>query len=111
MNLHSKKYYSISEVAQIIGIPLHKLRYLEKSKPDIDIIQIRGRRYYTSTDIELIKHLFNKDSKFQFNLFLPTTDESANSNDQVEFGSAAIQKIDLLISKLAKLEKDILKAL
>ena len=107
----SKKYFSISEVSEITGIPLHKLRYLEKSKTDIDIVQIRGRRYYTSTNIESIKHFFNRDNELQFNLFSPTTDDSSNSNDQLEFGSAVIQKIDLLISKFTQLEKDIIKTL
>jgi len=107
----NKKYFSISEVSQITGIPLHKLRYLEKSKTDIDIVQIRGRRYYTSTNIESIKHLFNRDNELQFNLFIPATDDSLKNNPQLEFYSQVVQKIDLLISKFTKLEKDILKAL
>ena len=107
----SKKYFSISEVSKITGIPLHKLRYLEKSKTDIDIVQIRGRRYYTSTNIESIKHLFNRDNELQFNLFIPAPDDSLKNNPQLEFYSQVVQKIDLLISKFTKLEKDILKAL
>ena len=107
----SKKYFSISEVSKITGIPLHKLRYLEKSKTDIDIVQIRGRRYYTSTNIESIKHLFNRDNELQFNLFIPAIDDSLKNNPQLEFYSQVVQKIDLLISKFTKLEKDILKAL
>ena len=111
MNLSSKKYFSISEVSQITGIPIHKLRYLEKSKTGIDITQIRGRRYYTSANIESVKRLFNRDNDLQFNLFSPIADDFAKSNDQLEVCSQMVQKIDLLISKFTKLEKDILKAL
>ena len=55
MSHNNKKYISISEVSRILSIPTHKLRYLEKTKPTIEIFQIRGRRYYTHRDIELIK--------------------------------------------------------
>ncbi len=118
MHSGSKKYFSISEVSQITGIPLHKLRYLEKSKTDIDIVQIRGRRYYTSTNIESIKHLFNRDNELQFNLFSPIADDLAKINDQLEVYSQVVYKIDLLISKftklslsysLCKLQKDIVE--
>ena len=111
MNLSSKKYFSISEVSEITGIPLHKLRYLEKSKTDIDIVQIRGRRYYTSANIESVKRLFNRDNDLQFNLFSPIADDFAKSNDQLEVCSQMVQKIDLLISKFTQLEKDIIKTL
>ena len=111
MNSGSKKYFSISEVAQIIGIPLHKLRYLEKSKTGIDIAQIRGRRYYTSANIESVKRLFHRDNDLQFNLFSPIADDFAKSNDQLEVCSQMVQKIDLLISKFTQLEKDIIKTL
>lgn len=107
----SKKYFSISEVSEITGIPLHKLRYLEKSKTDIYIVQIRGRRYYTSTNIESIKHFFNRDNELQFNLFSPIADDFAKSNNQLEVCSQVVDQIDLLISKFTKLEKDIIKTL
>jgi DNA-binding transcriptional MerR regulator len=70
MNLIDKKYFSISEVSEITGAPLHKLRYLEKSKIGVEVFQIRGRRYYTASDIALINKILSQDNKsIQLNLF------------------------------------------
>jgi hypothetical protein len=107
----SKKYFSISELSEITGILLHRLRYLEKSKTDIDIVQICGRRYDASTNIESIKHFFNRDNELQFNLFSPIADDFAKSNNQLEVFPQVVDQIDLLISKFTKLEKDIIKTL
>lgn len=50
-----KKYYKISEVAAILGIPASTLRFWEKS---FTVIKPRrnshGTRFYTPTDIEKI---------------------------------------------------------
>ncbi len=54
----SKKYYNIGEVSEMLNLPTHKLRYLDKSLGH-DITKIRGRRYYTSKDIDLIKQITN----------------------------------------------------
>ena len=55
----TKKYFSIAEVTQMSGLPAHKLRYIEKSDPNIEIIQIRGRRYYTKNNIDYIKATYS----------------------------------------------------
>ncbi len=110
MNLANKKYFSISEVSEITGLPIHKLRYLEKSKTEMHIFQIRGRRYYTAADIESIKQNSKQgDELIQLNLF---TNQNANketaSNFSLHLNSNIIIRIDSLISKFIGLEKDII---
>lgn len=53
-----KKYYSISEISKILQIPTHQLRYLEKTTPKFVVSKIKGRRYYTTENIEFIKSRF-----------------------------------------------------
>ena len=105
MNLVNKKYFSISEVSEITGFPAHKLRYLEKSKTGMGIFQIRGRRYYTSADIESIKQKFSREDEFQLNLF---TSQTENNHPTTTLHSHIVIKIDRLISKFIELEKDII---
>ena len=50
----SKKYYSISEVADILGVKAHNLRYLDDLLGK-KLTRIRGRRYYQLKDIEILK--------------------------------------------------------
>lgn len=54
--MESKRYYKISEVAEIFDLPLSTLRFWEKKfdfiKPKTNQ---RGVRYYTDEDIEKIK--------------------------------------------------------
>lgn len=55
-----KKYFSISEVVQKTGLPIHKLRYIEKINPIISIVKIRDRRYYTIDTINYIKKFYTE---------------------------------------------------
>ena len=53
-----KKYYSITEVAEICKIKAHTLRFWEKEFKDLKPITRKGnRRYYQKDDIELIKQI------------------------------------------------------
>lgn len=56
MENFSKKYYKISEVAELIGLPASTLRYYENKftiiKPHRND---RGTRFYTPEDIEKIR--------------------------------------------------------
>jgi transposase len=54
-----KKYFSIAETARLCDLPMHKLRYIEKSDTNIKITKIRGRRYYTEQDIKYIKSTYS----------------------------------------------------
>ena len=53
---YSKKYYKISEVAQMLGIPLTTLRYWERRFSTIRPKRSDGNtRYYTPHDIENVR--------------------------------------------------------
>lgn len=58
METLAKKYYKISEVADILGLPASTLRFWEKS---FTIIKPKrnnhGTRFYTPADIEKIRHV------------------------------------------------------
>ncbi len=95
MNLVDKKYFSISEVAKITGISLHKLRYLEKSTTEIKIFQIKGRRYYSTQDIKYIKSKFGLTEKGK---------KTQNVKNLAEIPS----QIDSLILKFVKLKKELI---
>ncbi|MBQ9751860.1 MAG: MerR family transcriptional regulator [Paludibacteraceae bacterium] len=53
-----KIYYSLSEVQSITGLPATTLRYWEKHFAQLSPRKDKhGNRYYTMTDIELIKQI------------------------------------------------------
>lgn len=55
-----KRYYSISEVADIIGVNETLLRFWEKEFPQIAPKKVgRGIRQYTQEDIEMIRVIYN----------------------------------------------------
>ena len=54
-----KKYYSITEVAELCKVKAHTLRFWEKEFKDLKPITRKGnRRYYQNEDIELIKQIY-----------------------------------------------------
>ena len=53
-----KKYYSITEVAELCEVKAHTLRFWEKEFTDLKPITRKGnRRYYQNADIQLIKQI------------------------------------------------------
>ena len=53
-----KKYYSITEVAELCKVKAHTLRFWEKEFEDLNPITRKGnRRYYQKEDIQLIKQI------------------------------------------------------
>jgi DNA-binding transcriptional MerR regulator len=53
-----KKYYSITEVAELCKVKAHTLRFWEKEFKDLKPITRKGnRRYYQKDDIKLIKQI------------------------------------------------------
>ncbi len=48
----SKKYYTIGEVAELMDLPSHVLRFWEKNFPALKPQKARGRRYYKQDDID-----------------------------------------------------------
>lgn len=49
------KYYGIAEVSEILSVSKANLRYLETTIKKFKIKKIRGRRYYTESNIEQLK--------------------------------------------------------
>jgi DNA-binding transcriptional MerR regulator len=66
--LEAKKYFSIMEVSKITGLLQHRLRYIEKTDPNLDVNKIRGRRYYTKENIDYINNIYSTTTIFNFNL-------------------------------------------
>lgn len=56
--MSTKKYYNIDEVSEMLQLPKHKLRYLDKSL-GANLTKIRGRRYYKASDIDFIMKITN----------------------------------------------------
>ncbi len=53
-----KKYYSITEVAELCEVKAHTLRFWEKEFKDLKPVTRKGnRRYYQNDDIQLIKQI------------------------------------------------------
>mgnify|MGYP001316882098 CR=1 FL=1 len=53
-----KKYYSITEVAELCKVKAHTLRFWEKEFKDLKPITRKGnRRYYQNEDIQLIREI------------------------------------------------------
>ena len=50
-----KLYYSIREVAEMVQIPEHTLRFWEKEFPALNPKKTAGTRQYTQQDIELVR--------------------------------------------------------
>ncbi len=112
----NKKYFSIAEVVKMTNLPAHKLRYIEKTDPKINISQIRGRRYYSSKDIEHINNIYSSNKMpledlvqkklepviaKQLNLLENTNQISkADGKDQ-----GMVLKIDSLLKKLNKIKE------
>ncbi|WP_297066727.1 MerR family transcriptional regulator [uncultured Duncaniella sp.] len=56
MDITSKKYYKISEVSEMLGLPMSTLRFWENHFPAINPRRNdRGTRFYTPRDIEVIR--------------------------------------------------------
>ena len=52
--MREKFYYTIKEVSEITGIKPHVIRYWESQIPALKPKKIRGRRFYTKEEINLI---------------------------------------------------------
>lgn len=56
MDSTSKRYYKISEVAEMVGLPMSTLRFWETCFPAINPRRNdRGTRFYTPRDVETIR--------------------------------------------------------
>jgi DNA-binding transcriptional MerR regulator len=88
-----KKYYSISEVSKIFDIHAHQLRYLEKAVPNFEVHRIRGRRYYTRDNIEMMMK------------FIPGVDGVNIERLQKHYD--ILRQVDILAGRLREVKKKI----
>ena len=55
-----KKYYSITEVAELCKVKAHTLRFWEKEFKELKPVTRKGnRRYYQNEDIDVIKQIYS----------------------------------------------------
>jgi len=100
----TKKYFSISEASKMSGIAAHRLRYIEKSDPNVEIVKIRERRYYTKDNIDYIKNTYQSN---EVEPDLPTeiaiVPEKEKSESIIGLNAEIISQIDQLIIKFSNL--------
>lgn len=95
----TKKYYSISEVAENLQISTHQLRYLEQKFTELEILKVKNRRYYTIDDITFLRTSITKTNVITPFRILPTSFTITRIID--------IEKINLLIKNFQRLAKNI----
>ncbi len=104
LQIPKKKYFSISEVAEICDLKTHTLRFWEKEFKDLSPVTRKGnRRYYQREDIVLvmkIKSLLHIDG-----LTVSGAKKSLNSN------TAAVKGSDLDSKEILQDLEDILQEL
>lgn len=88
--MYEKKYYTIGETTKILGVSSSQLRYVEKISSQLSVNKIRGRRYYTLTNIRFIKDKIKQQPK--------RNQKSITNNTNVE-KKIDFTLIDNLISK------------
>lgn len=103
MDSLSKKYYKISEVAEILNIPASTLRFWESK---FTIIKPRrnagGTRFYTPEDIEKIKmiHFLVKDKGLKLDA---AQEQIRNNASGVSRHAAAVRRLQNVRDKLNEL--------
>ena len=104
LQIPKKKYFSISEVAELCDLKTHTLRFWEKEFKDLSPVTRKGnRRYYQREDIVLvmkIKSLLHIDG-----LTVSGAKKSLNSN------TAAVKGSDLDSEEILQDLEDILQEL
>ncbi len=88
-----KKYFSIAEASDLTGLPHHKLRYIEKTDPDLEITKVRSRRYYTNHSITYLNE--NYTSK---KIKKEVLDNANLNNPKVISNNEAIIKEKILLN-------------
>ena len=99
-----KKYYSITEVAELCKVKTHTLRFWEKEFTDLKPITRKGkRRYYQNDDIELVKQIHSLLYKEGMTIAGANRKIRASSQEQIKDGR--IQNLlDDLESLLAEIK-------
>lgn len=56
------KYYTIAEISEMLTISHPNLRYLERTMSNLKVKKIRGRRYYSEKNLEILEKKLGKDA-------------------------------------------------
>lgn len=82
-------YYSISEVASMLGVNASLLRFWEKEFPDIKPVKNKkGTRSYTKGDIELLKKIYHLTKECGFTL--------EGAREQLRLGKVDEKKVEVI---------------
>lgn len=85
----NNKYYTIAEIANLLGISQPNLRYIEKNLHNLKVKKIRGRRYYSEKNIEIIK---NSLGIRDLHIDKPQNKKSKHSNSNILDQIIALEK-------------------
>ena len=86
------------------GLAAHKLRYIEKSDPNVEIVKIRERRYYTKDNIDYIKKTYQgKEAETHSISELAIITQKETSESTTSIHTEIISQIDQLIIKFSNL--------
>ena len=102
-----KLYYKIAEVSDMLGIPVHTIRFWEKEFKELSPKRNdNGKRFYTAEDIETLRKIMHLRYKKNLNI-TGARSELSNVGDEV---SRAHRVRNTLIGVRNEL-KDLMEAL
>lgn len=55
MNKNDRKFYTIGEVSNLLSISQNTIRYIEKKVSFLKPKKIKGKRYYSGKEVEILK--------------------------------------------------------
>ncbi len=98
-----KKYYKISEVAELVGVPQSTLRFWETQFPMVSPKRnTKGTRFYTPRDVERLRmiHYLLKDK----GLHIEAAKEALRTNREgLERQARAVERLRSIRSSLTEL--------
>jgi DNA-binding transcriptional MerR regulator len=106
LQIPEKKYFSISEVAELCDLKTHTLRFWEKEFKDLNPVTRKGnRRYYQREDIVLVMKI--KSLLYTDGLTVSGAKKSLHSNTAVMMGSdldsqEILQDLEDILQELKK---------
>ena len=106
LQIPKKKYFSISEVAELCDLKTHTLRFWEKEFKDLSPVTRKGnRRYYQREDIVLVMKI--KSLLYSDGLTVSGAKKSLNSSKAVVKGSdldsqEILQDLEDILQELKK---------
>ncbi len=112
--MQQTKYYTISEVADLLNISQPSLRYFEKIIARLKIRKIRGRRYYSQENIEILRNKIGNittvnSGQKQYSFFAEEKPQiSKEKQTKIVNSKNIIEKISVLEQKFLSLRNRLL---